>query len=187
MKNTSKTGRTAISKSLRYDIFNRDRFTCQYCGRQPPEVILNIDHIIPVSKGGTNDPENLRTSCFACNSGKKAKLPHSELNPMDTLRRAQESLEAVQSAKVLTKARKARESLLSDIKAVLQSAMGRENIDKIHIISVSRIMQDIGVEKTLEWIDYVKMRKCHNGTSNPDDFMKYFHGVMRTLRERGEI
>ena len=64
----------AISKSLRFDIFRRDKFTCQYCGRQPPDVILEADHITPMSKGGGDEPENLVTSCFECNRGKGTKL-----------------------------------------------------------------------------------------------------------------
>lgn len=63
-----------ISPSLRFDIFQRDNHTCQYCGRTPPDVKLVIDHLIPVAKDGTDDFENLVTSCEECNSGKSAKL-----------------------------------------------------------------------------------------------------------------
>ena len=60
--------RKAISKGKRFDIIKRDGFTCQYCGSQPPDVVLEIDHIQPVSKGGDNSFENLTTSCLHCNS-----------------------------------------------------------------------------------------------------------------------
>jgi DnaD/phage-associated family protein len=63
-----------ISNSLRFEIFQRDQHTCQCCGRQAPEVELEIDHLIPVARGGTDDFENLLTSCRECNSGKSAKL-----------------------------------------------------------------------------------------------------------------
>ena len=62
--------RQNISKKLRFEVYKRDSFTCQYCGRKAPDVILNVDHIVPVSKGGTNDILNLITSCFECNNGK---------------------------------------------------------------------------------------------------------------------
>lgn len=62
--------RKNIGKRLRFEVFKRDKFTCQYCGRTAPDVILQVDHINPVSKGGTNDILNLITSCQDCNSGK---------------------------------------------------------------------------------------------------------------------
>lgn len=63
-----------ISNSLRFEVFQRDKHTCQYCGRRPPEVELEVDHLIPVARGGTDVFENLITSCRECNSGKSAKL-----------------------------------------------------------------------------------------------------------------
>lgn len=62
--------RKAISKKARFEVFKRDSFTCQYCGKKAPEVILNADHIKPVAQGGTNDIVNLITACVDCNSGK---------------------------------------------------------------------------------------------------------------------
>lgn len=60
--------------AIRFDVFKRDSFTCCYCGRRPPEVVLEVDHIDPVSNGGTDAFENLLTACFDCNRGKGAKL-----------------------------------------------------------------------------------------------------------------
>lgn len=62
--------REAIRKSVRFEVFKRDSFTCQYCGEKAPDVILEIDHITPVADGGTNDILNLVTACRACNAGK---------------------------------------------------------------------------------------------------------------------
>ena len=42
--------RKAISKKLRFEVFKRDSFTCQYCGKSAPDVILHVDHILPVKK-----------------------------------------------------------------------------------------------------------------------------------------
>ena len=63
--------RKTVSKKIRFEVFKRDYFTCQYCGRKPPEVQLEVDHIKPVAKGGTNDILNLITSCADCNRGKR--------------------------------------------------------------------------------------------------------------------
>lgn len=62
--------RKSLSQKVRFEVFKRDGFTCQYCGESAPDVILNVDHISPVSKGGDNDVMNLITACFDCNSGK---------------------------------------------------------------------------------------------------------------------
>lgn len=67
--------RKSLSKKLRFEVFKRDSFTCQYCGKSSPSVILEIDHIHPVSKGGNEtDILNLITSCRECNSGKGDRL-----------------------------------------------------------------------------------------------------------------
>jgi len=65
--------RKPIPKKTRFEVFKRDNFTCQYCGKSAPEVVLEIDHIKPVKEGGTNDIMNLITSCRECNSGKGAR------------------------------------------------------------------------------------------------------------------
>jgi len=69
-RTASKPKRRGLSKKTRFEVFKRDAFTCQYCGKKSPEVILHVDHINPVSKGGDNDLMNLITSCQSCNSGK---------------------------------------------------------------------------------------------------------------------
>lgn len=68
------TKRKSISKSLRFEVFKRDAFKCQYCGSSSPDVTLEVDHIKPVAEGGDNDITNLITSCKDCNRGKGAKL-----------------------------------------------------------------------------------------------------------------
>lgn len=70
------TERKPISKGVRFEVFKRDKFTCQYCGAQPPTVILHVDHILAVANGGTNDADNLTTACQACNLGKSATPLH---------------------------------------------------------------------------------------------------------------
>ena len=62
----------SISKKLRFEVFKRDGFQCQYCGKTPPEIVLEIDHIKPRKKKGQDNIENLITACFDCNRGKGA-------------------------------------------------------------------------------------------------------------------
>lgn len=70
-----KIERAKVSDSLRYDVLKRDNFKCQICGAtQKDGVTLQVDHIVPVSKGGTSVIENLRTLCSRCNIGKSNKV-----------------------------------------------------------------------------------------------------------------
>lgn len=64
--------RKQLSKKTRFEVFKRDKFTCQYCGKSAPDVVLEVDHIVPVAEDGGNDMLNLITSCHECNSGKGA-------------------------------------------------------------------------------------------------------------------
>lgn len=62
--------RGPIPARTRYMVLERDGYTCQYCGAKAPRAELHIDHIVPVSKGGTSDMSNLVTACAECNLGK---------------------------------------------------------------------------------------------------------------------
>lgn len=71
---TMTTKRKAISKKTRFEVFKRDGFKCQYCGSAAPDVLLEIDHIQPVSMDGAHDILNFLTACKACNAGKSDRL-----------------------------------------------------------------------------------------------------------------
>jgi len=85
--------RKPISKKLRFEVFKRDSFTCQYCGKSAPDVILQVDHIHPVAKGGGNDILNLVTSCDECNAGKGAR----ELSDDSALQKQRQQLDDLNS------------------------------------------------------------------------------------------
>ena len=59
----------------RFNVYARDRNTCQYCGQRLPRVELNLDHVIPRSQGGTSMWENIVCSCHACNRRKGGRTP----------------------------------------------------------------------------------------------------------------
>jgi hypothetical protein len=69
-KTTARPNRKALTKKTRFEVFKRDKFICQYCGRTATEVVLEVDHIVPVASGGGNDVMNLVTACRDCNAGK---------------------------------------------------------------------------------------------------------------------
>lgn len=83
--------RKTITKKLRFEVFKRDGFTCQYCGRTAPDVILEVDHINPIKNNGDNTLLNLITSCFDCNRGKGKR----QLSDKDELKKQQEQLKQI--------------------------------------------------------------------------------------------
>lgn len=73
----NKEEKREIPIGLRFDILKRDNYKCSICGRSPSSTFgieLHIDHIIPFSRGGKTNGENLRTLCNQCNIGKSNKI-----------------------------------------------------------------------------------------------------------------
>ena len=69
-----KNNQNKISPRIRFKVLNRDGYKCKYCGQNSDNTVLEIDHIIPRSKGGTDSIDNLITSCRMCNLGKSDEL-----------------------------------------------------------------------------------------------------------------
>lgn len=89
--------RKPLSKKLRFTVFARDGFQCQYCGRNPPAVVLHCDHVVPVVDGGPDTEDNLITSCQDCNLGKAREPATRPLRPgvperAEAIREAEEQL-----------------------------------------------------------------------------------------------
>jgi len=70
----TRLGRGSISRDLRDMIWQRDEYTCQFCGQKPGSNDLTIDHLIPLSLGGLDESTNYVTCCRSCNQ-LKGSLP----------------------------------------------------------------------------------------------------------------
>ena len=86
----------AISKRTRFEVFKRDSFKCQHCGKSSPDVVLHVDHIKPRASGGTNDLLNLVTACDTCNLGKSDK----ELSDSSAVAKQKAQLDALKDARI---------------------------------------------------------------------------------------
>ena len=111
--------RKAIGQKLRFEVFKRDSFTCQYCGRMAPDVILEVDHINPVANGGENEIMNLVTSCFDCNRGKGKR----EISDSSVIKIQQEQLKELNEKRLQLK-------LMIDWKKELKK-LSDEQVDEI--------------------------------------------------------
>jgi 5-methylcytosine-specific restriction endonuclease McrA len=65
----ARKGSTRQWRILRWQILERDRYTCRHCGAPA----THVDHLVPVARGGTDNPANLAASCPACNLEKGAR------------------------------------------------------------------------------------------------------------------
>ena len=120
-------GRKPVSKKLRFEVFKRDAFTCQYCGKKAPDVILELDHIVAVASGGGDDILNLTTSCRDCNSGKSDR--------------------ALSNTAVLDKQRAQLEELNERREQLEMMIRWRDGLNKLDDLALSKI-QDRLLEKT---------------------------------------
>lgn len=72
-KNNTKTQRNKMTNDLRNAIKKRDNYTCCICGNsvyKEPNLLLEVDHIVPIAKGGKTEADNLQTLCWRCNRNK---------------------------------------------------------------------------------------------------------------------
>ena len=120
------TTRKGITAKVRFEIFKRDKFICQYCGRSAPDVVLHIDHIQPIKEGGGNQFENLITSCVDCNLGKGAR----KLSDDNVLKKRKAQLDELQERR-------------EQIGMMLEWQKGLEGLDNLSIEAFSELLKDI--------------------------------------------
>lgn len=187
--------RKALSKRTRFEVFKRDKFQCQYCGRTPPTVTLEIDHILAFANGGSDDEPNLVTSCRDCNSGKsdrplkEAPLPLAA--QMEVQRERAEQIEAYN--RFLMEDRDRREAVVEEIGRHWYNLIGPEK-DKDKWVfgshrsqSIKTFLKHLPAAEIIEAIDVTDARytlKYYDGESG-DRAWKYFCGICwRKIRRR---
>ena len=79
----------SMNASLRWAVLERDAFTCRYCGRSAPQVVLHVDHVKPRSAGGEDSFENLVTACQDCNLGKSTRDSREAISLVVRLQQAE--------------------------------------------------------------------------------------------------
>lgn len=109
----------SLGKTKRFKVFERDNYTCRYCGQKPPEVKLEVDHFIPRSKEGSDDMINLLTSCFDCNRGKRDRvvMTHDQTLEIETQieNKKEVILQLKQLNKLNDKVRKMQDEIVEEI------------------------------------------------------------------------
>lgn len=167
--------RKAMSKKLRFDVFKRDGFACQYCGAHPPNAVLEVDHVKAVSNGGTNDIDNLVTACFPCNRGKGAgdlaTVPQSLADKAAELAELEAQLEGYQD--ILRAKRERVESECWEVARLLTEHFDVDGVFKADFQSIKTFVEKLGVVEVLESMDKAIATKPYSERSA----FKYFCGI----------
>ena len=162
----------SVSKKVRFEVFKRDGFKCQYCGKVPPDVMLEADHITPVSKGGQDEIENLITACFDCNRGKRdtplSSLPETIEIKMHILE--QKIIQVQQYEKFRKKLQKLKDGEIEQ----LETEFGYYFLDN-QKSQVKRFVSMAGYDAVVEAFQIMNAQK---GYASPYTKFKYFCGIM---------
>lgn len=164
--------RKPISKKIRFEVFKRDKFTCQYCGKSAPDVVLEIDHIHPVSKDGKNDIMNLITSCFDCNRGKGART----LDDDTVVKKQRDQLKELQERK-------------EQLEMMLEWRNGLRNIQEDYVEAVAESfmeytgysLKDAGKDKVRKWLKEFTLDEILDGMDTA--ITAYFVGTDKTHKD----
>lgn len=180
--------RKSLSKKVRFEVFKRDKFICQYCGRHSPNIILELDHIEPVSKGGTNDILNLITSCKECNRGKT----NIQLDDESALAKQKKQLEELQERReqieLLLQWRKSLSSLKSDTVSLvvdyINSKIENFSLNESGMRGIEKLTKKFELSDILEAIDISESKYLQYDVNNKliqdsvEDFINKIGGII---------
>tara|TARA_R110002020_G_C15934013_1_gene744075 strand:+ start:128 stop:643 length:516 start_codon:yes stop_codon:yes gene_type:complete len=166
-------------------VFERDGFSCKYCGRTADEVTLQVDHVHPVCEGGGNEMENLLTACFDCNSGKSGRVIES-MPESEHLRLTQERRELEASLE--------EKRLIAELKKEQKQDRVNDFCDKVDITSVNprflraleSLCNEFGDEQATTWAASAYLRiigESYASEGRWTDSTKYLYGIARKVRE----
>jgi len=174
--------RKGLSKRARFEVFKRDLFTCQYCGRRPPDVILEADHMVPVADGGEDHESNMVTACKDCNAGKSSIS--LEVTPTSLASQIAERQDRSEQTKQFNKfLLKLREDELSAIRRLavywvelLDCGANLSWIDRERENSFKTFLKRLPETEILDSIDIAFAKRSPSGQYDKNTW-KYFCGV----------
>ncbi len=175
--------RKSLTKKIRFEVFKRDNFICQYCGKTPPNITLEIDHLIPISKGGDNDINNLIISCFDCNRGKSnielKTIPNSIKDNYDILKEKQLQLKEYQ--KLIRQVNKAIEKDINIISEAYTEWFPNYILsEKFKKSTVKMFLQKIPSNYVLD-----AMHNSCSKINDKDNSIRYFCGICWSIIKNG--
>jgi Zn-finger protein len=166
--------RKSISTRRRFELFKRDGFTCQYCGKHPPNVVLHLDHILAVANGGDDSSGNLVTSCADCNLGKSAVplsvIPQSLADQAAVVAEREAQLKGY--AKIMRKAKQRLEDDAWEVANVFMAQFRSDSIRKDWFRSIQNFVDKLGVVSATDAME-AAIARCRS----KDMCFRYFCGI----------
>lgn len=176
-------------KRGRFEVFKRDNFTCQYCGNKPPACILEVDHIVPVSKGGGNEKLNLITACFDCNRGKHDKklenIPVSLVSQIEDLKAKKRQVAAY--SRFIAKIKKETDHKVNELGVYWCNYFKEKNkyvFGKSRQVTIRRYLEVLPIEEIFDAID-IAMANVPVKYENDEPTFRYFCGVCKNKVKGG--
>lgn len=153
----AKQMRKRISQNTRQAIFSRDKFECQYCGAHDD---LTIDHIVPLTQGGTNEDDNLITACVSCNSYKGTLTLEELAKKLETTSLGNMSLNRVSNILNRVFKKLNRVSNISDTLKDKEKEKDNNNININNIKTTTKQVELLSVPTAFDlfWNEYPKKR-----------------------------
>ena len=165
----------AISKKIRFEVFKRDGFICAYCGKTPPQVTLEIDHIDPKAKGGKDDINNLLTACFDCNRGKRDipldKIPSALSDNLEVLK--EKEVQIKEYRKFITSIQRRLTGDIESVSLIYHSYFKKyELADKFKANSLKSFLKQLPLDVVQD-----AMHLACSKILNSDAAIRYFCGI----------
>lgn len=166
--------RKPLSKKTRFEVFKRDNFTCQYCSAKSPNVVLEVDHLLPVCKKGTNDIDNLITACFDCNRGKGknelTSIPESVSEKLEKKRIAQSQYK--EYLKLIQQRKKQEDEEVDMVEKIYNATFNDWWFSDKFRLSVKNFISKLGIESVMQAMEY----SCSK-IYNENKALSYFCGI----------
>ena len=174
--------RATIRPSDRFRIFQRDGFCCRYCGAAPEETELQLDHLIPVAKGGDDSYLNLITSCRLCNAGKGQNAAERVPIPVCAVENTKGYADRLIALRLETL--RYLKADLADSDACWELIVQTVKCSKVEVLDqdiecVRKLRNEFSLDKVTEWC-----RAFVKKGLRMKDFCRWMHGCAKC--ERGE-
>jgi hypothetical protein len=167
--------RKPMSKKIRFEVFKRDGFRCGYCGKTPPEVVLEVDHIEPISKGGSDSIDNLLTACFDCNRGKRDiplnKVPPVFIEKAEVLQEKEDQLRQYRA--MLKKVENRIQKDIDDVQQVFSIYHPGKRFAQTFRFSVKKFIDGLSKETVIDAMHIA----CSRGIKDGNGVLAYFCGI----------